>query len=191
MRAKFTHAKMTHYINFLGAPGAGKSLMCALTYVELKKKHMSVEIVSEYAKQLVYMKDYEMLNNQWIVSYNQYKMLKSMENVVDFVCCDSPLLLGLFYNEYHSQNVCDVSKTKEMILSKITELEKDNNSSYIFIERNTNLPFEKHGRIHGEQEANIIEVKMKEMFDTLGVKYMSVKSDVNNIDDITNHINDT
>lgn len=179
---------MTHYINFVGAPGAGKSLMCALTYVEFKKKHMSVEIVSEYAKQLVYMKDYEMLNNQWIVSYNQYKMLKSMEKVVDYVCCDSPLLLGLFYNEYHSENVCNVRKTKQMILSKITELEKENNSTYIFIERNTNLPFQKYGRIHGEQEATIIERKMKVMFDALGIKYLSVKSDVNKIEEIINYI---
>lgn len=179
---------MTHYINFLGSPGAGKSLMSALVYVELKKRHETAEIVSEYAKQLIYMEDYEMLNNQWIVSYNQYKMLKRMEGKVDYVCCDSPLVLGLFYNEYHSANVCDKSKTKQMILSKISELEKNNGNTYIFLERNTSLPFEKYGRIHTEQEAGVIECEMKKMLKTLDIPYFSVKSDVNKIDEILNYI---
>ena len=44
---------MTKIINFLSGPSAGKSLMAALVYAELKSMHYKVEYVQEYAKHLV------------------------------------------------------------------------------------------------------------------------------------------
>lgn len=175
----------TVYVNFVGAPGVGKSLMSALTYAELKSKHMSAEMVQEYAKKLVYMEDYEMLNNQWMVSFEQYKMLKALQGKVKFVCCDSPLVVGLFYNEYHQANVCDRAQTKRMILSKMRELEP---SLHILLERNEEYPFEKHGRIHTKDECVLIGKQIKQLLDEHDIEYLQVKSDKQNMNKIIQYI---
>lgn len=45
---------MTIFINFLGEPSAGKSTIAAGLYFLMKKRRYSVEIVTEYAKDLIY-----------------------------------------------------------------------------------------------------------------------------------------
>ena len=173
------------YVNFVGAPSVGKSLMSAMTYAELKSLHLNAEMVQEYAKMLVYMEDYEMLNCQWMVSFQQYKMLKAMQGKVDFICCDSPLLIGMFFNRYHATNVCDVEKTEAMILDKMRELQP---SIYILLERNTDFPFETEGRMQTEAECIEIDKQIKDLLDAKGIEYLSVKSDKSSIPAIVEYI---
>ena len=45
---------MTRVINLLGAPGAGKSTAAAGLFYRMKKEFLSVELVTEYAKDLIY-----------------------------------------------------------------------------------------------------------------------------------------
>lgn len=182
MKSKYIKSK---YINFIGGPSCGKSLISALTFVELKRRHLNAEMVQEYAKMLIYKEEYEMLNCQWMVSFEQYKMLKALNNKVEYICCDSPLFLGLFYNRYHPRNICDVKKTEEMIKEKMYEL---NRNIYIFLERNDKYPFEKEGRIHGEDESKMIDVLMKNILDEVGIEYISVKSDISSVDKIIQYI---
>lgn len=173
------------YINFIGGPSCGKSLVSALTFAELKRCHLNAEMVQEYAKMLVYKEEYETLNCQWMVSFEQYKMLKALDNKVEYICCDSPLLIGLFYNRYHPENICDRQKTEVMIKEKMKELD---NNIYIFLERNDNFPFEKEGRIHGEVESKKIDVLMKELLNEMEIEYISVRSDITSIPIILNYI---
>lgn len=173
------------YVNFVSGPSAGKSLLSALTYVELKSRHLNAEMVQEYAKMLVYMEDYEMLNCQWMVSYKQYQMLKALQGKVDFICCDSPLLIGLFFNRYYQSNVCDIAKTEKMILEKMNDLGP---CVYIFLERNDDFPFEKEGRMQGEEECKEIDKKLKMLLEELGLEYLSVKSDKSSIDKIIEYV---
>lgn len=179
----------TTYINFIGGASVGKSLMSALTYAEMKSLHLSVEMVQEYAKMLVYMENFEMLNCQYMVSMEQYKRLKALKGKVDYVCCDSPMLVGLFYNRHYETNVCNVEKTEEMIVSKMKELEPNNkNRRYIFLERNEEYPFEQEGRVHGEEESKRIDQQFKLLLEEFGIEYLSVKSDKASIPVIIDYI---
>lgn len=171
-------------INFLGAPSSGKSSLASLTFVKLKINHLSSELVQEYAKQLVWANRLEDLSNQWYVSKQQYLMLKAVYGKVDYLVTDSPLLAGFYYNRHHPDNVCDVSKTEKMILSKMKEF----NNIYIFLKRNKNFPYEHIGRIHDEDQSNKIEKELKELLDELGIEYLEIVSDVNNITEILNYI---
>lgn len=173
------------FINFIGGPASGKSTMSALTYVELKSLHKSVEMVQEYAKMLIYMEDFEMLNCQWMVSFKQYQHLKALKGKVEFICCDSPLVIGMFYNRYYQNNVCDISKTEAMIKSKMEELGP---SIYVFLERNTEYPFETEGRIQGETESKLIDVQLKNLLDELGLPYLTVKSEKCNVGKIVEYV---
>jgi hypothetical protein len=44
----------------------------------MKIKGYNIEYVPEYAKQFVWMKDFETLNNQHYISTQQFKLFKSM-----------------------------------------------------------------------------------------------------------------
>ena len=45
--------KKTLVVNLLGAPGSGKSTIAASIFSKLKFQNLNVELVSEYAKELV------------------------------------------------------------------------------------------------------------------------------------------
>ena len=70
---------MTIVVNFVSGCGAGKSLMSALTFAELKMKHLNVELVQEFAKQLVWENRIDELDNQFLVTKTQYKMIKALQ----------------------------------------------------------------------------------------------------------------
>lgn len=171
-------------INFVGSPSVGKSVISSLTFVHLKIDHNSSELVQEYAKLLCWQEKFEDLSNQWYVSKKQYEMLKAVYGKVDYLVTDSPLLLGLHYNRYHPENVCDVKKTEEMILSKMSEF----NNIYIFLKRNPNIPYENIGRIHNEEQSIEIEKNLKNMLDEFNLKYLEITSDILNIDKIMEYI---
>ena len=174
----------TKVINFVASPSSGKSLMAALIFSELKMKHYRAEYVQEYAKTLVWQGRLDELANQYNVSLEQYRMIKSVDGKVEYICLDSPLLLGLYYNRYHEDNVCDIPKTERMILSKMSEFE----NIYIFLDRNTEFPYETEGRIHTEEQSRVIATQLLELLDTLGIKYRRFKSDRSNVKEILDYI---
>ena len=175
---------MTKVINFIGGSGCGKSLMAALTFAELKMKHLKTEYVQEYAKMLVWQQKFEELDNQYQVSTEQYRMIKAVDGSVDYIICDSPLLVGLFYNRYHPTNVCNVKKTENMLLSKMSEF----NNIYIYLERNPEFPFEKEGRMQNEDESKKIDIMFKNLLDEFNLPYLSIISSKKSIPTIMNYI---
>ena len=62
-------------VNFYAGPGAGKSTMVAHTFAELKWRGINCELVTEYAKDKVWEKSFETLENQFYVSAKQYHRL--------------------------------------------------------------------------------------------------------------------
>lgn len=174
----------TKVINFVAAPGAGKSLMSAMIFAELKMKHYSAEMVQEYAKNLVWQNRLEELACQWMVSMEQYRMLKAVNDKVDFICTDSPLLIGVYYNRTHSENVCNVQKTEEMISSKMQEFD----NVYIYLKRNWDFPYEEEGRIHTEEQSIEIEKRLKALLGEFGIEYLEVTSSRDAIATILDYI---
>ncbi len=177
----------SYVVNFIASPGTGKTLMAALTFAALKCEHNTCELVQEFAKELVWKEEYETLNNQWYVSENQYKRLKSVYKKVKFVVTDSPLFLGVYYNRNYPDNVCNVEKTEKMILQKIKEF----NNIYIFLKKNEEFPFENIGRVHNEQQSLKIQNDLKEILEEFGISFLEVKSDANAVGDIVKYIHDS
>ena len=175
---------MTIVINFVAGCGSGKSLMTALTFAELKMMHLNSELVQEYAKQLVWQNKMDVLDNQYQVTMEQYKMIKALQDKVDYIVCDSPLVVGLFYNFYSKTNVSNVSKTKDMILNKMKEF----NNIYIFLERNPEFPFTQAGRLQDETEAKKIDKQMKELLHEYQINYLSIISSKDSIKQIIDYI---
>lgn len=88
---------MTQVINLLGGPGSGKSTVAAATFAELKYQQKEVELVTEFAKDLVWERSWSPMENQIYMLGQQYHRLHRLIGKVDFVVTDAPILLQLYY----------------------------------------------------------------------------------------------
>lgn len=177
-------------VNIVGAPCSGKSTLACSLFSKLKSDHHSAEYVAEYAKQLVWQDELDLLDNQYYVATQQYKMINSVHGKVDYLICDSPLFISLFYNEYNKKNVSDVQKTKTMILDRMKEFE---DSMYIFIKRNKQNSYDLNGRVHTEKESEDIENLIQTMLTDMNIKYFEISTgdDITKIYDFITRKDDT
>lgn len=86
-------------INLYAQPGAGKSTTAAKVFSYFKNKGYNIELITEYAKQLVYSRRQSEMTNQIYLLAKQYKKMKDIEEYghVPVVVTDCPLKLGLIY----------------------------------------------------------------------------------------------
>lgn len=166
----FSPPRKTKVINIVASPCAGKSTLACSLFSILKRMHLNVEYVSEFAKDLVWKGEIDLLNNQYYVAYRQYEILKSVYGKVDYIVCDSPLVVSLFYNYYNKDNVSDVLGTSRMILDKMEEFD----NMYIFIKRRKELPYISVGRIHSEEESTNIEENLEYLLKCCDLKYITM-----------------
>lgn len=88
---------MTKFINLFGGPGIGKSTTAAGVFYKLKSLGYNVELVPEFAKDLVWESRLETLQNQFYVTARQFHMISKLADKADIVVTDSPILLGSIY----------------------------------------------------------------------------------------------
>lgn len=85
-------------INIYGGPGAGKSTAALQLVAELKKRGINADYVSEYAKELVYAKNFSKLDgsvqNQREIFHEQKSRLDVTLEGVEVAVTDAPLLLN-------------------------------------------------------------------------------------------------
>ncbi len=175
--------RTTYIVNFISGPGSGKTTLAALTFANLKLKGYVVEYIQEFAKKLIWMEDYETLNNQYFVSNGQYKILKSMKGKVDFIVTDGPLINELYYNRHNKDNISNIEKTENLILNA----HRDFNNINIFLKRG-NFKYEQQGRQQNEEEAKEIDVILKHLLKGNNIEFKEFPSDTNEIDNIIEYI---
>ncbi len=87
-------------INLFGGPGSGKSVTAAMLFAHLKIAGHNAELVHEYAKWLLYADRLEkMMEQQEYIYAKQHAMLHNLEDKVDWVISDSPIILSAVYPE--------------------------------------------------------------------------------------------
>jgi tRNA uridine 5-carbamoylmethylation protein Kti12 len=84
-------------INLFGSPGTGKSTTAAGLFFLMKTAGLSVELISEYAKQMVWDERSRMFQDQIYLTAKQNHKQDMLRGKVDYCITDSPLLLGLHY----------------------------------------------------------------------------------------------
>ncbi len=170
---------MTKVINIIGAPGVGKTVMASLIYAELKMKHYSCELVQEYVKQLIWAEDYQTIRNQFTISTEQYKLLRNVNNKVQYIVTDGSLFHGLYYNKEYNENVSDIQKTERAILNYLNEF----TNVWIFLKRG-DYPYENAGRIHTFNQSQQIEIGMRSLIKNVANEsdILEIKSDKRNVE---------
>lgn len=177
---------MSYVVNFIGGGSVGKSTISSLVYGELKCKRYIAEYVQEYAKKLVWLKKWDKLYNQYLVSSKQYSLIKTLSQVdsIKYIVVDGSLLLGVYYNIHYEKNVSNIEKTERMILDRMKEFK----NIYIFLERNPDIPFEEQGRIQTYSECVNIDLKLLNILKEQKFEYKSFKSCKESVSEIIEYI---
>ena len=88
---------MTVVINLFGAPGSGKTTAAASLWAKLKQERIKSEVCLEYVKGWAW-QDRKVTNlDQYYLFGKETHHLSDLYGKVDYIICDSPLLLGNFY----------------------------------------------------------------------------------------------
>ena len=174
---KVSQNKQPIVINGYGGPGAGKSTACMEITAALKKEGYNAEYVQEYAKELVYEKDMEMLDgspeHQYEILKEQTRRMDRLYDQVDFIVTDSPVMLNTIYNK---------QLTPEYE-SLVNELQGEYINYSFFMERDVSN-FEEEGRIHNLTESIEKDNEIKDMLQRNEIKYKTYNHE--NVNEIVN-----
>lgn len=174
---ELSQSKLPIVINGYGGPGAGKSTACLEITAALKKEGYNAEYVQEYAKELVYEKDMEMLDgspeHQYEILKEQTRRMDRLYDQVDFIVTDSPVMLNTIYNK---------QLTPEYE-SLVNELQGEYINYSFFMERDASN-FEKEGRIHNLTESIEKDNEIKDMLQKNEIKYKTYNHE--NVNEIVN-----
>ncbi len=145
-------------INLFAGPSCGKSTMAGGIFGILKLHNVKCEYIQEFAKDLVYENRIDILKyNQLYLFAKQYtRMIRSQFRGVkpEILITDSPLLLGLVYNQ-------NISLEEKACIKKIHR--QFTNWNY-FIIRDEKKPFIKMGRNqNNKKECQELDLKILDM----------------------------
>jgi hypothetical protein len=140
--------RKTIVISAMGGAGVGKTTACFHIACELKKKDYVVEYVPEYSKELVWEKNWELLDGSYehqkeILEVQKHR-LDRLVGQVDFIVTDAPLLNNSIY-----LNDCP---EKEGHKNYLLELFNEYNN-FIFVVKRDETKYEQEGRIQNLEEA--------------------------------------
>ena len=165
-------------VNLFGVPGAGKSTGAAYIFSKLKMRGIEAELITEFAKDKVWENSEKAFQNQAYIFGQQSFRISRMENEVDIVITDSPLLLSAFYNtnpvlgESFNDVVANVFHSYNNINSLLTRVK----------------PYHAKGRLQTEEESDALAEPMKQLLDKYNVSYVQVPGDIAGYDAIVEDI---
>ena len=145
----------TIVINLIGAPSTGKSTIASELFAKMKWEGYDVELVSEYAKELVWEERHETFKNELYLFAKQHHRMFRLNRKVKYIVTDRPLILSMFYNQKYGNS----SETfNNLVREEVLNYENWN----VFLERTK--PYNPKGRNQTEEESNEFA---KEMFSKL------------------------
>lgn len=152
-------------VNLFGGAGCGKSTLMALIFAELKKLGIETEMAPEWVKEKVWDESFKVMADQIYVFGKQLHRIKRLEDKVDVVICDSPLLCSIIY---------DQSKNQAFSNLVVDQFKSFNNMNY-YLKRSTR--YVPNGRMENEEEAKKKDEEIQVLLGVTGSRYQEVDKD--------------
>lgn len=159
-------------INVMAGPGAGKSTLASGLYHAAKRRGWNVELVTEVAKDLVWEGRSIALKNQAYVFGRQMQRLERLQDRVDIVITDSPVLLSAIYAPK------DYPVEWESV---VVELWKRHRNRVALLERGP--WFDDRGRVHNLQASLEIDRRIAVLLAKHEITYTQVAHGYHNLDE--------
>ena len=159
-------------VNFFAGPGTGKSTNSALLFGRLKQDGMNVEMVHEVAKEFTWEKRFNALSFAPYGLGKQMYRLHRLQNQVDVVITDSPILLYAIYGQGDGY---DKVSFDDFLLDSFEDY--FNNLNF-FLRRNpTHHKYIPVGRNQTEEEAHQIDREVENYLSENEIEYTSILVD--------------
>lgn len=172
-------------INLFGGPGSGKSTTAAGLFYEMKTRGYKVELVTEFAKDLVYQESYFRLKDQLMILARQHHKLWVLKDKVDYAIVDSPLLLSQHY--FQDNGDYDEKLFKDFVLNTYNRY----NNLNILLERNIDeQPYQEYGRSQTLDEAVEIDKSIKKILHDTNSEYKTIDVSKHSVELILRIIDD-
>ena len=162
-------------VNLFGVPGAGKSTGAAYVFSKLKMRGINAELVTEFAKDMVWDENRKVLTNQEHIFGSQSYRLDRLRDKVDVVVTDCPLFLTAFYNKSPV-----LGKEFNTVVKKVFDT-YNNMNFFIYQLRD----FNEVGRVHTKEQALSMQEPLLKMLDDNHVKYNIIMGEEKDYDMIT------
>lgn len=166
-------------INLFAGPGTGKSTTAAGLFYKMKSKGYKVELVTEFAKDLVYQESFFRLKDQLMILARQNHKLWVLKDKVDYAIVDSPLLLS----QHYFQDNGDYSEKlfKDFVLDTYNRYDNLN----VFLQRNIEEhPYQQYGRSQTLEESIEIDSSIKNILEEVKADYKSILVSKSTVKDI-------
>lgn len=174
-------AKETIVINLLGEPGVGKTKAMAEIFAKLKAKGIDAEMVSEFAKELVYENRGETMKDEQYIYAKQAHRLFRVYGKVDVIVTDRPLILTIIYNNLYGK------KSAALDALVLEEFNSYNNINY-YLHR-TEHEYQHNGRLQDETEAQQINNYLRnEVCAKYNIQYTDLNVNADTCDKIVDDI---
>lgn len=155
--------RKTIVVNIFGGPGVAKSILTAELFKKLKCKNIIAEMSREYAKELVWQDTLNLLDDQMYIFAKQNHNLFRLNNKVDVIITDSPLMLSVYYNKGNDKNL-------DTYVSKTFDTYENLN---VFLKRNDSM-YEEYGRYQNLQEAKNIDNEIENILYKYNIGYRKI-----------------
>lgn len=160
-------------ISLFAGPGAGKSTTAAAVFARMKRLRFSVELVTEYAKELTWEKSFGKLSNQLHVLAEQNFRLARLEGQVEYAITDSPLPLSLAY----------CKDGQEAWLEPLVNQVWNEYENHAFILLRSAAPYSERGRNQTLQQAVHLDERIHKLAELFGATNV-LDPDINGIEDV-------
>ena len=166
-------------INLYGAPGAGKSTGAAYIFTRLKMEGVNAELVTEFAKDKVWEESKAVFDNQAYIFGKQYFRISRLQDKVDVVVTDSPIILSCYYGK-------DDPKLGDEFNAMVKKVANSYPSLNVFIQRVK--PYNPIGRFQTEQESDELSKDLLRFLEEYGVELETYPGSVAGYDELVKKV---
>lgn len=167
--------KRSKVVNLFGGPGSGKSTTSAGVFAILKLHNVECELVTEYAKDLVWEERHKTFLDQQYIFAKQHHKLWMVADKVDVIVTDCPLILNIIYGQRYAG-------TTRIFDDNVLEVVNSFDNYNILLNRTKEYKI--NGRNETEDEAKEIDCQVKDALEKHNVSYNVVQGNFEGINKI-------